>query len=229
MGEWDAPHLINQDQLIMSHIDMCNIACGGHAGSAQIMAQTIELAIAEDVFVGAHPGYSDRVNFGRSYIDLSDIDLKDTLQSQIDLFLNVIDTFEINPYHIKPHGALYHACNQMEKEMSVLINLMKEQYSYLKLIVFPNSILHQTALKEGLDIMVESFIDRSYTLNLNLASRNMHGSVITSVVQANAQYQNLSNESVITQDGITAQLVSQTACIHGDNPNVLEILESIHS
>ena len=229
MGEWDAPHLKNQDHLIMPYIDLCNIACGGHAGSEEIMAQTIELAIEHEVEIGAHPGYADKKNFARQYVEMKEADLKDLLRFQIGLFLNTADRIGAIPYHIKPHGALYHACNHREIEMNILIDIVKQEYSYLTLLVFPDSILHRVAEAEQLNIMVESFIDRSYTNNLKLVSRNEDGAVITSVKKASAQFEYLSNGKVIAQGDVLQQLISQTACIHGDNSNVLGILEAINS
>ncbi len=228
MGEWDAPHLEYRDHLIMPYIDLCNIACAGHAGSIDIMQHTIELAIAQEVEIGAHPGYADKTNFGRKYIELSEQSLKDLLHIQIDLFLNAADTNGVVPYHIKPHGALYHACNHQELEMNVLIDIIKQEYSHLTLLVFPNGILHTRAEDEQLNYMVESFIDRKYMDDLTLASRKDEGSVITSVAKAKKQFENLSLGKVIASDDKMHPLKTQTACIHGDNPIVLEILESIH-
>jgi len=229
MGEWDAPHLENKDELIMPHINLCNIACGGHAGSSDIVAHTIELALEHEVEVGAHPGYVDRVNFGRIYIEMTNQELKDMLRSQIDLFLTNADIVGVVPYHIKPHGALYHACNHREMEMNILIDIVKKEYSYLTLLVFPDSILHRRAEAEQLNIMAESFIDRLYTKDLKLVSRNQDDAVITSGNKASAQFEYLSKGKVIAKGDTIQQLKSQTACIHGDNPNVFQILEAINS
>ena len=229
MGEWDAAHLENQDHLIMPFIDLCNVACGGHAGSVDIMEHTSKLAMVNEVEVGAHPGYTDRVNFGRQYFEMSEQELKDLLRSQIDLFLEIADKMNVVPYHIKPHGALYHACNHREMEMNTLIDIVKNEYSHLVLLVFPESVLHKLAAAEELNYMAESFIDREYTDDLKLAPRSEAASVITSAEEANAQFDSLSFGKVTTKTGSTKEIISQTACIHGDNPNVLEILKSINS
>jgi len=229
MGEWDAPHLEYQDHLVMPYIDLCNIACGGHAGSLEIMKHTIQLAIAEEVKIGAHPGYVDKLNFGRKYIEMTEQGLKDLLRSQIDFFLNTADKIGAQPFHIKPHGALYHACNHREFEMNILIDVIKQEYSDLTLLVFPNSILERKADVEKLNYVEESFIDRLYTDDLSLASRSTKGSAISDVNLAKAQFNNLSKGKIITNGEVTQKLVTQTACIHGDNPLVLDILESIRS
>jgi len=42
-----------------------NVACGGHAGDEASMKRAVRLACALGVAVGAHPGYPDRLHFGR--------------------------------------------------------------------------------------------------------------------------------------------------------------------
>ena len=54
------------DKNIIPLITSANIACGFHAGDSNIMAQTIELCKASSVSAGAHPGYPDKENFGRT-------------------------------------------------------------------------------------------------------------------------------------------------------------------
>ena len=62
MGELeDSAH----EAALMEYITSANIACGGHAGDDHIMERTALLALDRGVRIGAHPGYPDRVNFGR--------------------------------------------------------------------------------------------------------------------------------------------------------------------
>ncbi len=44
----------------MRHITSANVACGGHAGDAHTMRQTLRWAKGVGVAVGAHPSYPDR-------------------------------------------------------------------------------------------------------------------------------------------------------------------------
>ena len=67
---------IGNDEAIMPYISSANIACGFHAGNDIIMDQTIQLAIKHGVVIGAHPGYSDKKNFGRINMNLSYHDIK---------------------------------------------------------------------------------------------------------------------------------------------------------
>jgi UPF0271 protein len=54
------------DAELMPLITSANIACGAHAGNLSTMIETVELALAHGVAIGAHPGYFDLENFGRS-------------------------------------------------------------------------------------------------------------------------------------------------------------------
>jgi UPF0271 protein len=44
------------DEELLQIVSSCSIACGGHAGDAATMAETVRMAIANGAAVGAHPG-----------------------------------------------------------------------------------------------------------------------------------------------------------------------------
>ena len=60
-GAWE----MGNDAAMIELATSVNVACGFHAGDADIMRQTVELAKARGVSVGAHPGYRDLHGFGR--------------------------------------------------------------------------------------------------------------------------------------------------------------------
>ena len=53
------------EETILGLIDSANIACGAHAGSMSISIATAWRCGQLGIEVGAHPGYEDRVEFGR--------------------------------------------------------------------------------------------------------------------------------------------------------------------
>ena len=228
MGEWDAPHLEKMDHKIMPLIDLSNVACGGHAGSKNIIEETLRCAKDHGIKVGAHPGYPDRINFGRSYISFDQYLLSDTLKNQLDLFFSSCVKIGIDPFHIKAHGALYHACNHRKPEAELMIQLIADLYPDIMLLVTPGSLLASLAKNHHIKTMSESFIDRQYTEELSLVPRNEQNAVITDVKQAQKQFNLLSIGKITTRKGTVKNLISKTACIHGDNPNCLSILNAIH-
>src|SRR5260370_1090245 len=65
LGESFGPWEMGNDAAMIELATSVNIACGYHAGDADIMRATVELAKARGVSIGAHPGYRDLHGFGR--------------------------------------------------------------------------------------------------------------------------------------------------------------------
>ena len=53
------------DRRLLELVTSASICCGAHAGSRDVIRQTLRDASACGVVVGAHPGYHDREGFGR--------------------------------------------------------------------------------------------------------------------------------------------------------------------
>ena len=60
-GRWS----LGNDAEVMRSVTSANIACGYHAGDPGVMRETVRMARASGVAVGAHPGFPDLVGFGR--------------------------------------------------------------------------------------------------------------------------------------------------------------------
>ena len=226
LGEWDARHLGLVDHIIMPHIDMCNIALGSHAGSITIIKYSVQLATNHRVKIGAHPGYNDRDNFGRTPINLSDDAFVSMIDNQLELLQNISSQMNTEVYHVKPHGALYHKICDHEKYFSMFYNLISEKYSHLKIVCRAKSKFATFLQKENADYLAESFIDRAYNSNLTLKDRGLEDAVIEDVELASKQYSMLANHKIQTISN-EINLSSTTACIHGDNPKAISILQSI--
>jgi 5-oxoprolinase (ATP-hydrolysing) subunit A len=95
------------DAELMPMITSANIACGGHAGDAETMRATVELALQHGVAIGAHPGYPDQENFGRIEHDISDAKLFDEIVAQVTALRDICHKAGAEVTHVKPHGALY--------------------------------------------------------------------------------------------------------------------------
>nr|MBP7268148.1 LamB/YcsF family protein [Eubacterium sp.] len=94
------------DEQIIPLINSANIACGFHAGNHDMMEATAKLCIDNNVDIGAHPGYPDKENFGRTNLDVTPKQVYDYTLVQLEALGNVVgSTGKI--VHIKPHGAMY--------------------------------------------------------------------------------------------------------------------------
>ena len=95
------------DAAIMPYITSANIACGFHAGSDDIIRRTIDLALQNNVAIGAHPGFKDKENFGRTEIQLPLNEVYGLVSEQVILLQKSAGSAGADLQHVKPHGALY--------------------------------------------------------------------------------------------------------------------------
>ncbi|UJP64110.1 5-oxoprolinase subunit PxpA [Mongoliitalea daihaiensis] len=215
------------DPDLMPFIHSCNIACGGHAGDINSIRQTILLAAAHGVNIGAHPSYPDRVNFGRKVMDITLEALKSSILEQLTLFFDVAKACKAPVHHIKAHGALYNIAAKDEAVAGMLIDILQHNHPEVILYAPPKSVLATLAAAEGLPIMLEVFGDRTYENDYSLVSRTHPQALITNVVEASEHVQILFQGKVRTIDGSILPLQADTLCIHGDNLSALAILQAI--
>src|ERR671939_476413 len=83
MGEAYGLWSLGDDEGLMPHITMANVACGFHAGDPVVMRDTVALAKAHDVKVGAHPSYPDLQGFGRRVMAIERAELTAAVLYQI--------------------------------------------------------------------------------------------------------------------------------------------------
>jgi UPF0271 protein len=107
MGESFGLYRCGDDEGIMPHIDMANVACGFHASDPVVMQKTVRLAKAHGVRVGAHPSFPDLQGFGRREMKMGREELTACLIYQIGALKGFLDIEGMPLNHIKPHGALY--------------------------------------------------------------------------------------------------------------------------
>ena len=91
----------------MPFLTSVNVACGGHAGDEQTMKATIEQALRSKLAVGAHPGYPDRLNFGRLELSMTPEAVADAVFEQVRALDEAAARCGVRLAHVKAHGALY--------------------------------------------------------------------------------------------------------------------------
>ena len=213
----------------MPLIDSCNIACGGHAGDSGSMIECVEISIKNNVKIGAHPSYPDKINFGRKKIDISPSELSYSIISQIESLETIADSYGLELNHIKAHGALY---NQMmiDAELSnFYLDTIKDFKNKCSLYIPYKSEIEKIALKKGFSIIYEVFGDRNYNDDLSLVSRNNEDALITDPESVVDHIKTIKEtESVKTINGNYKKIKFDTICIHSDTNNSIEILKKIN-
>lgn len=212
------------DQKLIPLVDQINISCGAHAGSEELILKTLLKAKELKKSIGIHPGYADKANFGRFSIAITKQELQSSLEQQLELFLNLCQKVEVSPSYLKPHGALYHDCQQ-EAVFDVLLLSMDSLNMDLPILLM-KSPTHAPSKSK---IWKEAFIDRLYKSQNELLPRTEVGGVIQSSEVAFKQYQRIVRDSEIeTASGECFKVQPDSLCIHGDSRIALELLEKIN-
>ena len=219
---------IGNESQLMPFISSCNIACGGHAGTMDLMKHIVRLAKINRIKIGAHPSFPDKENFGRVAMAISNEELLNSIQKQLLNLLTIIVEEKTTLHHIKPHGALYNLAAVDENIAKVVVAAVKSINLPVKLYVPYNSIVEKIAIKENVKIRYEAFADRNYNDDLTLVSRSQKNAVLHDFdMLFNHVYGMYANQAVITVQGSIKKIKADTFCIHGDNPNAVEIIKQL--
>ncbi len=227
IGEADTPEWAASEAAIINAISSANIACGGHAGDAKSMRQTVRNAKASDVTIGAHPAYPDRANFGRKSLVLGqDIEikaLKETLRAQILELADICAAEDTALAYVKPHGALYNDSVFDAQKADLIASVIANLGLNLTFLGGPNSQMGRAAADHGLSFIAEGFIDRRYTDDGHLLSRKIDGAVIKDQTERLDQARSLATTGAVqTHSGGTLILKTGSLCVHGDSAGAVQ-------
>ncbi|QEC68864.1 LamB/YcsF family protein [Panacibacter ginsenosidivorans] len=216
------------DAAIMPYISSVNIACGYHAGDSSIMQRTIDLALRHNVAIGAHPGFADKINFGRTEQKLSQEDYYELVKQQLLIIQQHIKAAGASMHHVKPHGALYNMSAMNNTLATIVAKAVKDHDPSLILYGLSNSYSVTAAATIGLQTASEVFADRTYTHEGNLTPRTNTNALITHKAQSVKQVlQMIQQQTVTTIDGKIIPVKAETICIHGDGTHTVSFVKLI--
>jgi UPF0271 protein len=220
---------VGNEQFLMPYISSCNIACGGHFGDANTIDKTIQLAIENQVKIGAHPSFPDKENFGRKLMNISNEELKESINSQLNLFKERMSLVGAKLHHIKPHGALYNVIAVDEKLAVFFADVIKPYLNNAYLYVPYTSVIAKVALKKNIKIKYEAFADRNYNDDLTLVSRTESKALLVDKNEVlNHILHMIKHQNVKTISDLEIPIKADTFCVHGDTKNAIEIVKFIN-
>lgn len=217
------------DAALMPYISSANIACGFHAGDEDTMRRTIALAIEHGVAIGAHPGFPDKKNFGRTEMKFPEEDIVSIVSEQVYIMLDLVFALGGKLQHVKPHGALYNMSARDLSLASAIANAIKDIDESLILFGLSGSKSIEAADLIGLRTANEVFADRTYTNEGTLTPRQQSGALITETVAMEQQVlQMIREQQVMSLQGKKISLKADTICIHGDGEHAVVFAQQVH-
>jgi len=228
MGESYGNFKIGNDEAVFASISSCNIACGAHGGDPVTIEKTVKLAVKHNVQIGAHPSYPDLAGFGRRKMHLSKEELMATIKSQIAIIDGLSRSHNGLMQYVKPHGALYNSLQNDAEEAAIFTQAVKSYRKDLSIMGLPKSELHKMADKHDVNYICEGFIDRLYQNDGSLMPRGKSGAVLTSIDEMIDQFKSIVLDNTVrTGKNEKLRIKVDSLCIHGDNPKIVALLESL--
>jgi 5-oxoprolinase (ATP-hydrolysing) subunit A len=195
---------VGADEAILACVDSANIACAAHAGSISISIATAWRCIELGVEIGAHPSYDDRAGFGRVERSLSPKEIEAVVGFQVAGLAAVAPIA-----YIKPHGALYHRCQQDAPTAEAVVRVA--QRHGIGVVCQEGFELATAALRAGIPVYREGFADRLLLPDGSLAPRSRPDAVLHPH-EAAAQALKLARSGRL-----------DTICVHGDTTGAAAI------
>jgi UPF0271 protein len=228
MGELPEAIADGTQEALMPSLTSVNVACGGHAGDERMMKTTIEQALRWRLAVGAHPGFPDRVNFGRVELKLPAEAVAKFVFEQVQTLAQVAARCGTRLTHVKPHGALYNQAAHNRELAAAITNGVARWSRDLVLVGLAGSPMLDVFHEAGFAVAAEAFADRRYEPDGTLRSRKFENALIRDPEEAGRQALTIVERAVvIASDGSEVPVNAQTVCIHGDTPGAPDIAAAV--
>jgi len=192
------------------------------------MERTVEQALSRGVRVGAHPGYPDRENFGRTAMELPMEEVRAIVLYQVGALDAFVRARGGRLWHVKAHGALYNRAARDAPLARAIAEAVQAYRSDLILVGLAGSTQLSEARAAGLRAAGEAFADRRYLPDGSLMPRSQPGSVLHDADAVADQALRIAREGrVIAADGSSVRVDAETLCLHGDTPGAVAMARAV--
>jgi len=224
------PQNLERDARLLTLVSSANVACGGHAGDVASMRTLARSCAERGVALGAHPSYPDREGFGRRELGLSASAIESAVFEQVAALAAVAREEGARLAHVKPHGALYHACSRRGEVASAFGRALRALDPKLRLVAQAGSPALTLWRSMGFCVAAEAFADRRYEPDGALRTRLVAGALLETPEDAAQQAARIAlGQGALLEDGSVLALAADTLCLHGDTPHALEIARAVRA
>lgn len=228
MGESFGPWTMGDDAALLKVVTSANIACGGHAGDADVMAATMRMADENGVGIGAHPGFMDLAGFGRNRMALPRGTLQNQIRYQVAASVGMARGVGAEVRHLKLHGALANMASEDETLARDLYEAALSVAPDLIVMVLAATAQERAVKSLGCKWAGEIFADRAYNDDATLVDRSSPGAVIHDADRAAARMVEMVKAgAIITESGKHIPTRIDTICLHGDTAEAVQIATAV--
>ena len=224
MGESFGLYKIGDDEGMMPHITIANVACGFHASDPTVMARTVRLAKRHNVKVGAHPSLPDLQGFGRREMKMRPEELTDCIVYQVGALKGFLDREGMELFHIKPHGSLYGMAARSEEVASAVAAAAK--VFGVPLMGMIGTLHEQVYAAAGLGFISEYYADLDYDDHgMVIITREHHA--FDPKRAAERALRAVREGVAVSVNGKDVKVRADCICVHSDTPNAIELAQAV--
>ncbi|WP_309128848.1 5-oxoprolinase subunit PxpA [Microbacterium sp.] len=222
LGENTPDRIVGDDAAMLEIVTSANVSCGFHAGSPEGIRETLGAAVRNGVVIGAHPGYRDYENFGRTNVEVDSATLQAHVEYQLGALAGLATAVGGVVSYVKPHGALYNTIARDERQAKDVVAAIKAIDPELVLLGLAGGVVLDVAERAGLQVAAEAFADRAYQPDGQLVSRTQEGAVLHDASAVAERMVRLAESGVIRAiDGTDVRVEAQSICVHGDSAGAI--------
>jgi UPF0271 protein len=224
MGESFGLYKIGDDEGMMPHITIANVACGFHASDPTVMARTVRLAKQHKVRVGAHPSLPDLQGFGRREMKMRPEELTDCIIYQVGALKGFLEREGMDLFHVKPHGSLYGMAAKSQEVAKAVADAAK--VFNVPVLGTAGTLHEQVYTAAGLEFISEYYADLNYADDGTLIITREHHAVDPKRA-AEGALRAVKEGVAKSVNGNNVHVRADCICVHSDTPNAVEVAQAV--
>jgi len=228
MGEGFGPWRMGDDAALLDIVSSANVACGFHAGDPNVMHETMRLAVANGVGIGAHPGFADLKGFGRRKLPLPHNEIANDVAYQLGAAQAVAKRAGGTVRHLKLHGALSNMASVDHALARACYQAALDVDPDIVIMVLAATAMEDVVRELACNWAGEIFADRAYNDDATLVDRALPDAVLhDAAIAAPRILKMLEAGAIIAESGAHIPCQIDTICLHGDTPGAVAMARGI--
>ncbi len=224
MGEGFGLYKMGDDEGLMPHITVANVACGFHASDPSVMASTVRLAKRHNVGVGAHPSLPDLQGFGRREMKMRPDELTDCIVYQVGALKGFLEREGMPLAHVKPHGSLYGMAAKSAEMAKAVADAAK--VFGVPVLGMIGTMHEKVYPAEGLEFISEYYADLEYGDDGTLLITREHKAVDPKRAAERA-LRAVKEGVAASVGGSDVRIRADSICVHSDTPNAVAVAQAV--